>query len=207
MSRQSRNLLRTALAACTMVLVPLVWDAPGAARAEGWEQIMARRPDLFDPATGYRIDRQRAPTPDDIPPPARLVEAGEVERLAERGALLLDVYGARQSRYDELDGTWLTDGSHRSLPGAVWLPETGRGALTPELEAYLGDNLERMTGGDKSRAIVVFCVADCWMSWNAARRIAALGHGDVNWFRLGTDGWEESGRPLVPVTPVPVNVD
>ena len=207
MSRQSRNLPGTALAACTMVLFLLFPGAGHDARAEGWEQIMARRPDLFDPATGYRIDRQRAPTPDDIPPPSRPVEAAEVESLAARGALLLDVYGARQSRYDELDGTWLTDGSHRSLPGAVWLPETGRGALSPEIDAYLRDNLERLTAGDKSRTIVVFCVADCWMSWNAARRIAALGYGDVNWFRHGTDGWEESGRPLVPVTPVPVNVD
>jgi len=45
------------------------------------------------------------------------------------------------------------------------------------------------------------------MSWNAAQRASSMGYTDVNWFRLGTDGWLDEGWELAPVTPVPVDVD
>lgn len=169
--------------------------------------LRALRPDLFHPETGYRIERQRAPTPDDIPGPARMTGAPEVRRLLDEGAVAIDVFGALQSRYDELDGTWLVNGPRDSLPGAIWLPEVGRGYLTEDMQAYLADNLERLSGGDRATTIIVFCVADCWMSWNAAQRIAALGYENVAWFRLGTDGWQDEGWPLAPVEPVPLALD
>ncbi|MCE8510789.1 PQQ-dependent catabolism-associated CXXCW motif protein [Ruegeria pomeroyi] len=179
----------------------------GAVWAETSDTIRARKPDLFHPETGFRIDRHRAPVPEDIPPPARKISALWARKLIARGALALDVYGASQSRYDELDGTWLVPEPRQSLPGAVWLPEVGRGVLEPAMQAYLERELERLTDGSKARAIVVFCVADCWMSWNAAQRIAGLGYLQVHWFPLGTDGWRELGWPLEPVEPVPVPVD
>ena len=46
-----------------------------------------------------------------------------------------------------------------------------------------------------------FCKADCWMSWNAARRAVALGYGRVAWFPGGTDAWAAVGRALVPAVP------
>ena len=67
--------------------------------------------------------------------------------------------------------------------------------------------LERLTGGDKALSLVIFCRADCWMSWNAARRAAALGYENVLWFPLGVEGWEEAGGTLVPILPEPVPVD
>ena len=179
----------------------------GLAGAESYGSVMERRPELFHPETGYRIDRHRAPTPDDIPPPARRVSALRAKVLMAKGAVVLDVYGAAQSRYDELNGTWLVSESRMSLPGAVWLPEVGRGVLEPEMEAYLARELERLTEGSKAKAVIVFCVADCWMSWNAAQRIAALGYLRVFWLRLGTDGWRELGWPMEPVEPVPVKVE
>lgn len=163
-------------------------------------------PALFHSETGYRIDKQRAPTPDDIPGPAKVVTAVEARSLIEDGALPLDVSAAAQSRYDELSGTWLVSEPRMSLPGAVWLPETGRGTLTDEMQTYLAQELA-VSSGSLDRAIVVFCVADCWMSWNAAQRIASLGYTEVHWFPLGTDGWIENGWPLYPVEPRPVAVD
>lgn len=180
---------------------------PSVAAAQDWKSKVEARPELFHPETGYRIARQRAPTPLDIPPPAEAVDAAEARRLIEAGAVAIDVNAASRSRYDELDGSWLVNGVHESLPGATWLPETGRGTLTAEMEAYLRRNLDRLTGGDLDRAVVVFCIADCWMSWNAAQRIAAMGWRRVRWFRLGVDGWLDAGWPLVPVSPVPVEVD
>lgn len=119
----------------------------------------------------------------------------------------MDVFGAAQSRYDELDGTWLVSEPRLSLPGAVWLPETGRGVLTDEMAEYLFENLTTLTEGNYARPLLVFCVADCWMSWNAAQRVAALGYERVYWYRLGTDGWLDLGETLVPVEPVPVNTE
>lgn len=180
---------------------------PPAALAETAAEIRARRPELFDPETGYRIARQRAPTPDDIPAPVQMVGPEAARTLLQEGALPVDVFGARQSQYDALDGTWLVPETHLSLPGAVWLPETGRGWLDPVMRAYLADTLAARTGGDLGHPLVVFCVADCWMSWNAAQRIAGLGYERVYWFRLGTDGWKDIAAPLEPVVPVPVPLD
>ncbi|MDK3073095.1 PQQ-dependent catabolism-associated CXXCW motif protein [Sedimentitalea sp. JM2-8] len=172
-----------------------------------FKDLQAARPDLFDPQTGYRISRHRAPTPDDIPPPAQVVNAGRVKDLLSGGAIALDVFGAAQSRFDELDGRWLVSKPRQSLPGALWLPETGAGAIEPAILAYLTENLARVTDGDTSRPIVVFCISDCWISWNAAQRIAALGYERVYWFRDGTDGWLDAGGELSVAQPVPVTVD
>ena len=181
--------------------------AATSAAADSADDHRAKRPDLFDPTTGYRIARQRAPTPDDIPPPSVLISPEEARALIRSGAVALDVYGAAQSRFDELDGTWLISTPRKSLPGAIWLPETGRGVISETMRAYLEENLQQATGGDRDVPLVVFCIADCWMSWNAAQRISALGYRNVYWYRLGTDGWLDLGEPLEIVSPVPVAVD
>lgn len=188
---------------CLSVLLCL--SGPGFAGS--FAEAQAKRPELFDPETGYRIGRQRSPTPEDIPPPAKLVDSQTAAALIAEGALVLDVLGATQSRFDELDGSWLVSKERLSLPGALWLPETGRGRLDPVMQAYLAENIAAATAENRDHPIVVFCIADCWMSWNAAQRISAMGYTQVNWYRLGTDGWLDEGWALEPVDPVPVAVD
>ncbi len=192
-------LLPQAALLLALLLAPPVAAAP-------YAEHQARRPELFDPVTGYRIARQRAPTPDDIPPPARLVDPQEAQALLAEGALPLDVYAATQARYDDLDGTWLVAEPRLSLPGALWLPETGRGRLSDEMQTYLAHGVATRVP-DRATPLLVYCIADCWMSWNAAQRLAAMGYTRVYWFRLGTDGWRDIGGPLVPVDPLPVPVD
>lgn len=177
------------------------------ASADTAAEILERRPDLFHVETGLRIEKQRAPVPDDIPAPAKRIGAQQAKALLEKGAIAIDVFGALQSRYDELDGTWLVGKKRKSLPGATWLPETGRGVLLPVIENYLVSNLERLTGDNKDKPLVVFCISDCWMSWNASQHMARLGYANINWFPLGTDGWVEAGGTLEPVMPVPVDVE
>ncbi len=174
------------------------------AMAETSAEAMARKPSLFHPETGYRIDRQRAPTPDDVPG-AQLISAAEVHAMPK--AIRIDVFGAAQSRYDELDGTWLVSEARMSLPGAVWLPEVGRGTLTDTIQQYFADNLEKLTEGEQDHPIIFFCVADCWMSWNATRRAGTLGYTNLHWFRDGTDGWLDENYRLTQTNPVPVGVD
>ena len=79
------------------------------------------------------------------------------------------------------------------LPGSAWLPNVGYGELSAEFEGYFRDNLARLTGGDRSRPIAVYCQADCWMSWNAAKRALAYGYDQVIWYPEGTDGWRAAG--------------
>jgi len=38
-------------------------------------------------------------------------------------------------------------------------------------EDYLRRGLERASGGNNTRLLVIYCQADCWMSWNAAKRV------------------------------------
>jgi PQQ-dependent catabolism-associated CXXCW motif protein len=173
--------------------------APSAAASSA--SLQAADPALFDPATGYRLARHQAPVPDDIPAPARRVDTAEARALVLGGALPIDVAPTEIGLADPVDGRWLTD-PKPSLPGAVWLPETGWAHLEPGREAYLRSSLARLVA-DPSRDLLVFCSADCWLSWNAAQRIAGLGYR-VAWFPEGTDGWREAGWPLVPVAPEPV---
>lgn len=155
---------------------------------------------LFDPVTGYRVEHYRAPTPAEAPG-AETVGVSEVATLRTEGAVLIDV-GPRAT----LDPTWprwLAGVPRTTIAGAHWLPEVGRGTIDPLVETYLDETLLRLSAGDKSRALVVFCNVDCWMSWNAAQRIAALGYADVHWFPGGADEWLAEDRPSAEIMPEP----
>lgn len=185
-------LTRAASAGFGAALAALAWMGPAAAADA-----------LFDPATGYRVDRYRAPVD-------RPVEGGtaiglaELDRLlAERDAALIDVMPARAG-YDPASGVWRLIDRRDNIPGSVWLPEVGRGALEPRLAAYFEQALARLLAGRHDRPLVFYCMADCWMSWNAVRRAARLGYGAVYWFADGSDGWFDAGRELVRAEPWPV---
>lgn len=154
---------------------------------------------LFGP-DGYRIAHYRGPVAEP-PGGVRRISAEEVARLRHR-ALLIDVVPAEGGHRDP-DGTWRLAVPRPSLPGAHWFPEAGRGAPPPEIAAWFARGVDRLARGDKRRIIITFCLADCWMSWNAALRLRRLGYTDVRWFAGGTDDWRDLGRPLVPATPEP----
>jgi PQQ-dependent catabolism-associated CXXCW motif protein len=84
----------------------------------------------------------------------------------------------------------------------LWLPDVGRGALTPQLEAYFRDHLDAATKGRRDVAVVFYCRADCWMSWNATKRAAGWGYSRLYWYRDGTDGWEAAKLPMEEREPV-----
>ncbi len=89
---------------------------------------------------------------------------------------------------------------HRVIPGTHWLPDIGRGALNPAIEAYFRNHLDTTV---KGRPMVFYCLADCWMSWNAAKRAVSWGYRQVYWYRDGIDGWEAARLPMAEVEPVP----
>lgn len=144
---------------------------------------------------GYRESRFRAELPV-YHPDAVTLDTKALQRFMEaREPVLIDVMPMMTLERPELH-TGLPPGTPRvSLPGAVWLPNIGLPELDEELDSYFRGHLQALTGGDRDRPVVFFCISDCWMAWNAARRASRYGHRAVYWYRDGTDAWAEGGRP------------
>ena len=149
---------------------------------------------------GYRLDDYRGDVPETVAG-GRVVHVAEVRALMGRADVtLVDVLPApRRPETMRAGMPWLPQ-AHASLPGAVWWPDVGRGALAPGLEAVFR---ARLAGSDR-RLFVFFCLSRCWMSWNAAKRAAAWGF-EVAWFPDGVDGWEAAGLATERVEPVPLD--
>jgi PQQ-dependent catabolism-associated CXXCW motif protein len=151
----------------------------------------------------YRAGDYRAPTPSTLKG-ATVLTTEQAEALWRAGrAAFVDVLPRPKRPANLPAGTLWHVPTHASIPGALWLPNVGFGALAPETEAYFEKGLEAATQGDRARPIVIFCQRDCWMSWNAAKRAVRLGYASVAWFPDGTDGWGEAGLPLQPIEPRP----
>jgi len=153
---------------------------------------------------GYRMADYRAPTPATLR--GATVDSTETMRaLVDAGqAILVDVLPRPPKPAGLPESMIWQERPRRNIPGSVWLVNTGFGALSEEAEGYFKDNLERLTGGDRAKTLVIYCLADCWMSWNAAKRALAYGYSDVHWYPEGTDGWTAAGLPVETSEPVPM---
>lgn len=152
---------------------------------------------------GYRLSDYRAPTPPKLTG-AVTVDTAAARHLAETGAAL-PVYVLKLERSTLPGRPWLAGTPPPQIPGSVWLPNVGLGELGADYESYLRASLERLTGGRLDRGVMFYCLADCWMSWNAAKRAVSLGYRPVYWYRDGMDGWAEAGLPSEPAPPVPLD--
>ena len=151
----------------------------------------AAQPDAdFDPETGYRIAHYRVV----IPHPPEGVPRVTVDEVAKLQAILIDVTPTEGGVRDSRTGRWHLSESHQSIPGAHWFPDAGRGRIEPDIERWFLGGVRRLTLQRHEKPIVVFCLADCWMSWNAALRLKRAGFSHVQWLAEGIDGWRESGR-------------
>lgn len=156
-----------------------------------------------DEPAGYRMDDFRSPVPATLKG-ARVVNADEAEKLwREKRAVFIDVYPRPPKPANLPPNTVWRDPTHQSIAGAHWLPNVGYGALSDSVDAHYRSELKRLTGGDLSHPIVLFCLRNCWMSWNAAKRALEYGYRDVTWFSEGTDGWQDIGNELVNIVPDP----
>jgi PQQ-dependent catabolism-associated CXXCW motif protein len=150
---------------------------------------------------GYRTGEYRAPTPATLQG-ARVVTTAEARQLWEgRDAVFVDVMPHAPRPANLPAGTIWRERPRSNIPGSIWLPDTGYGELAPGTESYLSDNLARATGGNRAKLLVVYCLKDCWMSWNAAKRALAMGYTNVAWYPDGTDGWADADLPLQQATP------
>ena len=152
--------------------------------------------------SGYRQDNYRAPVPATLSG-ARVVDTDEAaRRWRDKSAVFVDVLPRAPKPKNLPEGTVWRDPVRADIPGSVWLPNVGFGTLSPAMEDYFRTELQRVTAGELSRPLLFYCLANCWMSWNAAKRALSLGYGNVLWYPEGTDAWEKQGLPLEPRTPV-----
>jgi PQQ-dependent catabolism-associated CXXCW motif protein len=168
----------------------------------GHTAVCAAEPE-FDAFTGYRIARYRSPVPQNAPGGKTVTAADIPNLIAEHRAILIDVMPSDGPGPDPATGAWRVTTARQNIPGSVWLADAGKGVLTTELERYFKSNLERLTGGDLTRAVVIYCQADCWMSWNAVKRAATYGYRNLYWLSEGTDGWRDWDGAFAPATPMP----
>ncbi len=152
---------------------------------------------------GYRMDDYRAPTPETVSG-GIVLDTAAAHKLWERGgAIWIDVLPTpRRPANLPASALWMPV-PHRDIPGSLWLPDIGRGALSPELESYSRNHLELATSRRRDMAVVFYCQADCWMSWNAAKRAASWGYSQVYWYPDGIEGWEAAKLPMQRAEPAP----
>lgn len=151
----------------------------------------------------YRQDEYRAPVPATLSG-ATVVSTEQAHALWEKdGAAFIDVL-PRPPKPDNLPaGTIWKEKPRISVKGALWLPNTGYGKLADVTLDYFRKGLEKASGGDKKHPLLFFCLPDCWMSWNAARRALELGYPKVYWYPQGSEGWAAAGYPTEQLTPEP----
>lgn len=122
------------------------------------------------------------PTPTKIPGGSVITTQALSKLLQNKqsGALLLDVYGAQSA-----------------LPNAIpVVPAAQGGSFNDDTQREFGAYLQKITQGDKSRTLVLYCEGvNCWMSYNAALRAINLGYLKVLWYRGGMQAWMQAGLP------------
>ena len=165
----------------------------------------ARSQDSVPEPAGYRVDHYRGPTPPTLTG-ARVLTTAEAKLYWKNGAVFVDVLAHSPRPANLPNGTIWHEKMRRDIPGSVWLPDTGYGELAAETENYFRLRLERVTRSDGAKLLVFYCLRDCWMSWNAAKRALALGYKNVAWYPDGTGGWEAAGLPLQEAKPEPASV-
>ncbi len=153
---------------------------------------------------GYREISVHSPTPS-TSPVAWTVNTEEAQHLIQQGVTPVDVMAVRRRPASEyLPAAWLVAQSHETIPNSVWLPNVGYAEITPGLADYFAVRLAEITQGNRVHGLLFYCIADCWLSWNAANRAAELGYTRLYWYPDGIDGWRAAGLPLEVGTPIPL---
>ena len=151
----------------------------------------------------YRTDDYRAPTPTTLKG-ARVITTAQAHAIWRAGAGAFVDAMPDVPRPANLPAGTIWRGKQRlNIPGSTWLADTGYGELSAAVEDYLRSGLEGITGGDRAKLLVIYCLRDCWMSWNVAKRAISWGYSNVAWYPDGTDGWQDAGLPLSEAVPAP----
>jgi len=137
----------------------------------------------------YKMEHYRGPVPSTLTGGTVVgPEAAHALWIAKRAGFI-DVLPQPPKPANLPEGTIWRERKRHSIPGAIWLPNVGYGKIADVTAAYFRNGLSSVTNGDADHPVVFFCLEDCWMSWNAARRAIEWGYTSVYWFPEGTDAW------------------
>jgi len=143
---------------------------------------------------GYWEGNVDAPTPATLQG-GRVIHVEGVEALLRQGkAVVIDVSNTPRRPAELAPGAPWLPVPHRAIPDALWLPGVGVGAPTQQVDDFYRGRLERATAGNVEAPLIVYCHANCWLSWNAAKRAIGYGYHRVFWFPEGIEGWTAAGR-------------
>ena len=138
---------------------------------------------------GYRMEFYDSEVPAALDGASTITAVGTKRLQESTAAVVIDVIPQhRRPSVLPKNQIWIPV-EHKGVRGAIWLPDTGYGALSDITEEYFKHHLKVATNGKKDHAIVFYCRSDCWMSWNAAKRALTYGYTNVHWFYGGTDDW------------------
>src|SRR6202521_4183894 len=130
----------------------------------------------------YRADNYRAPVPATLKG-ARVLTTEQAEAIWRAGSgVFIDVLPRAPKPQNLPPDTVWREKLRLNIPGSVWLPDTGYGKLAAATEDYLRHGLARASGGNNAKLLVIYCQADCWMSWNAAKRVLSYGYPNIAWY-------------------------
>lgn len=152
---------------------------------------------------GFRTENYRAPVPATLSGASVLSTEQAAAIWRDGRGVFIDVMPRPPKPKNLPEGTVWRDQPRFNIPGSIWLPDTGYGVLSAATEDYLRRGLARASGGSMDTLLVIYCQADCWMSWNAAKRALSYGYRQVAWFPQGTDGWQSAKLPLAEARPEP----
>jgi PQQ-dependent catabolism-associated CXXCW motif protein len=142
---------------------------------------------------GYWLGPIHGPVPTTIAGGTVISTAVLAHLQANGDALLVDVAEAAHRPAGLPAGTLWLPPPHRDIPGSVWIPDVGRGTISPRFAVWFRTRLAALTGGNRDKRIVVYCHPSCWMSWNAAKRMINDGYRAVSWYPDGLEGWVKAG--------------
>ena len=152
--------------------------------------------------SAYKTDHYRSPVPDTLEG-VTVVDDDAAYALWKTGAVVFVDVLPRPPTPKLPKGTIFREKPRYSIPGAVWLPNVGYGRLAEQTDLYFRGHLEA-AADDKDTPVLFFCLRDCWMSWNAAKRaVSEYGYTRIFWYPDGTDGWEFSDYPTDALKPAP----
>lgn len=143
----------------------------------------------------YRLDNYKAPVPATLRG-AKVVTTPEAIALwKSKNVVFVDVLPHDPKPANLPQGTVWKEKIREDIPGSIWLANVGYGVINKETEAYYRKGLMSRLGDDKRRKVLFYCMENCWMSWNAAKRAVEWGYKSVLWYPLGTDGWVAAKQP------------
>lgn len=149
----------------------------------------------------YRTENYRSPVPETLQG-ATVVDTETAYELWNGGrTVFIDVMPQAPKPKNLPEGTIWRQKPRESIERSIWLPNVGYGELAEETHAYFKTGLQKATNGNLEKPILIFCLRECWMSWNAAKRVLEYGYVNVYWYPEGTDGWHDFLNPTEKIKP------